>query len=130
MTVESLLRALGDETEDAEEGKFCISLLTLHLFIHTNHSCPYYSPLFLTFLPSHPHLTNIHPPSESFLLFSQPIPSQNLGFVDQTATSIDLTIAGRDLTIHQSPTILSSTRGGGTTGAGMSFPLPPNYSRS
>ncbi|KFY85781.1 hypothetical protein V500_08126 [Pseudogymnoascus sp. VKM F-4518 (FW-2643)] len=55
--------------------------------------------------------------SKSFLLFSQPIPSQNLGFVDQTATSIDLTIAGRDLTIHQSPTILSSTRGGGTTGA-------------
>ncbi|OBT94918.2 hypothetical protein VE01_07504 [Pseudogymnoascus verrucosus] len=73
MTVESLLRALGDEIEDAEE--------------------------------------------ESFLLFSQPIPSQNLGFVDQTATSIDLTIAGRDLTIYQSPTILSSTRGGGTTGA-------------
>ncbi|ELR04390.1 hypothetical protein VC83_02143 [Pseudogymnoascus destructans] len=73
MTVESLLRALGDEIEDAEE--------------------------------------------ESFLLFSQPIPSQNLGFVDQSATSIDLTIAGRDLTIHQSPTILSSTRGGGTTGA-------------
>ncbi|OBT91195.1 hypothetical protein VE02_00324 [Pseudogymnoascus sp. 03VT05] len=55
--------------------------------------------------------------AKSFLLFSQPIPSQNLGFVDQSATSIDLTIAGRDLTIHQSPTILSSTRGGGTTGA-------------
>ncbi|KAL5348388.1 Ribosomal protein lysine methyltransferase [Pseudogymnoascus australis] len=73
MTVESLLRSLGDEIEDAEE--------------------------------------------ESFLLFSQPIPSQNLGFVDQSATSIDLSIAGRDLTIHQSPTILSSTRGGGTTGA-------------
>ncbi|KFX98078.1 hypothetical protein V490_02472 [Pseudogymnoascus sp. VKM F-3557] len=73
MTVESLLRSLGDEIEDAEE--------------------------------------------ESFLLFSQPIPSQNLGFVDSSATSIDLTIAGRDLTIHQSPTILSSTRGGGTTGA-------------
>ncbi|OBT78936.1 hypothetical protein VF21_02846 [Pseudogymnoascus sp. 05NY08] len=55
--------------------------------------------------------------AKSFLLFSQPIPSQSLGFVDQSATSIDLTIAGRDLTIHQSPTILSSTRGGGTTGA-------------
>ncbi|OBT66150.1 hypothetical protein VE03_05168 [Pseudogymnoascus sp. 23342-1-I1] len=83
MTVESLLRALGDEIEDAEEGKSLIALITL----------------------------------QSFLLFSQPIPSQNLGFVDQSATSIDLTIAGRDLTIYQSPTILSSTRGGGTTGA-------------
>lgn len=46
------------------------------------------------------------------------IPSQNLGFVDSKATVLDLTIDGRDLTIHQSPTILSSTRDGGTTGAG------------
>jgi hypothetical protein len=52
------------------------------------------------------------------LLFSQSIPSQNLGFVDSKATSIDITVGGRDLTIHQSPTILSSTRDGGTTGAG------------
>ncbi|KAL3418276.1 hypothetical protein PVAG01_09992 [Phlyctema vagabunda] len=54
---------------------------------------------------------------ESFLLFSQSLPSQNLGFVDAKATVLDLSIAGRDLTIHQSPTILSSNRGGGTTGA-------------
>ncbi|KAI1819493.1 hypothetical protein F4861DRAFT_137083 [Xylaria intraflava] len=52
---------------------------------------------------------------ETFLLFSQDIPSQNLGFVDPHATTIDLTIAGKDYTIHQSPTILN--RPGSTTGA-------------
>jgi hypothetical protein len=52
------------------------------------------------------------------LLFSQSIPSQNLGFVDSRATSIEIAVGGRDLTIRQSPTILSSTRDGGTTGAG------------
>ncbi|KAI2628398.1 hypothetical protein GGS21DRAFT_241823 [Xylaria nigripes] len=52
---------------------------------------------------------------ETFLLFSQDIPSQNLGFVDPQATTIDLAIAGRDYTIHQSPTILN--RPGSTTGA-------------
>ncbi|QSZ33772.1 hypothetical protein DSL72_005343 [Monilinia vaccinii-corymbosi] len=57
------------------------------------------------------------PEEEAFLLFSQTIPSQNLGFVDSKATEIDLTINGRDLTIHQSPTMLSSNRDGGTTGA-------------
>ncbi|KAF7900552.1 uncharacterized protein EAF01_007854 [Botrytis porri] len=57
------------------------------------------------------------PEEEAFLLFSQTIPSQNLGFVDSKATEIDLTINGKDLTIYQSPTILSSNRDGGTTGA-------------
>lgn len=55
---------------------------------------------------------------ESFLLFSQAIPSQNLGFIDPKATSLDITVAGRDLTIQQSPTLLSSNRKEGTTGAG------------
>ncbi|PTU18464.1 hypothetical protein P175DRAFT_0503260 [Aspergillus ochraceoroseus IBT 24754] len=54
---------------------------------------------------------------ESFLLFSQDIPSSNLGFVDSKATSVDLTIHDHDYTIHQSPTLLSSSRAGGTTGA-------------
>ncbi|KAG9240503.1 hypothetical protein BJ878DRAFT_449329 [Calycina marina] len=54
---------------------------------------------------------------EAFLLFSQSIPSQNLGFVDQAATTIEVSIGGRDLLIHQSPTVLSSNRSGGTTGA-------------
>ena len=57
------------------------------------------------------------PSEETFLLFSQSIPSQNLGFIDSKATSIDVAVAGRDLTIDQSPGLLSSNRGGGTTGA-------------
>lgn len=55
---------------------------------------------------------------ETFLLFSRDIPSQNLGFVDARASKLELTVAGRDYVIHQSPTVLSSNRAGGTTGAG------------
>ncbi|KAK0742171.1 hypothetical protein B0T21DRAFT_409009 [Apiosordaria backusii] len=55
--------------------------------------------------------------SETFELFAQELPSQNLGFVDSKASTVELTIAGRDLTIHQSPGVLSSNRAGGTTGA-------------
>ncbi|KFG87937.1 hypothetical protein MANI_028184 [Metarhizium anisopliae] len=54
---------------------------------------------------------------ETFLLYSNAIPSQNLGFIDPKATSLEITLADRDLTIHQSPTVLGSTRAGGTTGA-------------
>ncbi|KAM7195684.1 ribosomal lysine N-methyltransferase 5 [Naviculisporaceae sp. PSN 640] len=58
------------------------------------------------------------PDEETFDLFAQELPSsQNLGFIDSKAKTLDLTIAGRDLTIHQSPGILSSSRAGGTTGA-------------
>ncbi|KAH8205546.1 hypothetical protein TruAng_000252 [Truncatella angustata] len=57
------------------------------------------------------------PDEETFLLFSQDIPSQNLGFVDSRASKLDLTIAGKDYVINQSPTVLSSNRAGGTTGA-------------
>ncbi|RYP90379.1 hypothetical protein DL770_003526 [Monosporascus sp. CRB-9-2] len=57
------------------------------------------------------------PEEETFLLFSQDIPSQNLGFVDSHAALINLTLANKDYTIHQSPTILTSNREGGTTGA-------------
>ncbi|KAI9795965.1 MAG: hypothetical protein M1835_004859 [Candelina submexicana] len=59
----------------------------------------------------------IDPEEESFLLFSLAISSQNLGFVDSKAVIVELSIAGQDLTIHQSPTILSSNRKKGTTGA-------------
>ncbi|KAI1011032.1 hypothetical protein LB504_002866 [Fusarium proliferatum] len=58
---------------------------------------------------------------ETFMLYSQPIPSMNLGFVDSRATSVDVSVADRDYTIHQSPTVLSSSRAGGTTGAAPSF---------
>ncbi len=57
------------------------------------------------------------PEEESFLLFSQSIPSQNLGFVDAKATDLEITVSGRDLSIVQSPGLLSSNREGGTTGA-------------
>ena len=57
------------------------------------------------------------PEEETFLLFSQDLPSQNLGFVDAKATSLDITISGRDLNIIQSPGLLSSNRTEGTTGA-------------
>ncbi|KAI1651354.1 uncharacterized protein F4817DRAFT_324263 [Daldinia loculata] len=55
------------------------------------------------------------PEEETFLLYSQDIPSQNLGFVDPQATTLDLSVAGKDYVIHQSPTILN--RPGSTTGA-------------
>lgn len=56
--------------------------------------------------------------TESFLLFSQQIPSQNLGFVDPKAKILDLTITGRDVRIRQSPGLLVANRKEGTTGAG------------
>ncbi|KAK2072478.1 hypothetical protein P8C59_006829 [Phyllachora maydis] len=54
---------------------------------------------------------------ETFDLFAQDLPSRDLGFVDPKAPVLELTVAGRDLTIHQSPGLLSSDRAGGTTGA-------------
>ena len=97
--MQSFLDSLGEEVSDPEEGK---SLRSSKNSLH-----------WLTVL------------TESFLLFSQSIPSQNLGFVDRKATVLEVTINDRDLTIHQSPTILSSNRGGGTTGAGkrLSFSI-------
>ena len=55
---------------------------------------------------------------ETFFLFSQTTPSQGLGFVDSKAVVLEVEVAGKDYTIHQSPTLLSSNRAGGTTGAG------------
>ncbi|KAL2754402.1 hypothetical protein ACRALDRAFT_1070203 [Sodiomyces alcalophilus JCM 7366] len=81
----------------------------------------------------------LDPEEETFDLFSRPIPSQNLGFIDPKAQSLDVSVpispgshstdqgskgaaargaeATLDFTIHQSPAILSSDRAGGTTGA-------------
>jgi len=36
---------------------------------------------------------------ETFLLFSQSLPSRDLGFVDSKATSLNINVAGKDLTI-------------------------------
>lgn len=51
------------------------------------------------------------------MLFSQDIPSNNLGFVDATAETIEVEIAGHDYTFQQSPGLLKSNSAGGTTGA-------------
>lgn len=52
------------------------------------------------------------PEEETFLLFSQQLPSQDLGFVDAKATSLEVTVGRRELNIQQSPSILSSNREG------------------
>ncbi|MCJ1244966.1 hypothetical protein MMC30_002167 [Trapelia coarctata] len=57
------------------------------------------------------------PEEESFLLFSQSLPSQDLGFANSKAKTLELEVGGLNVTIHQSPTLLSSNRDGGTTGA-------------
>ncbi|KAK1138996.1 Ribosomal protein lysine methyltransferase [Aspergillus melleus] len=54
---------------------------------------------------------------ESFLIFSEPIPSANLGMIDPRAPSVEISIHDQDYTVHQSPAVLSSARAGGTTGA-------------
>ncbi|KAF2275634.1 uncharacterized protein EI97DRAFT_419981 [Westerdykella ornata] len=58
------------------------------------------------------------PEEEAFVVFSQHGPShQSLGFIDSKAAAIELSVAGRDLTIHHSRGLLTSDRKQGTTGA-------------
>ncbi|TQS31465.1 hypothetical protein Golomagni_08252, partial [Golovinomyces magnicellulatus] len=57
------------------------------------------------------------PEEETFLLYTQPIPSQNLGFIDRESRTVEVTVGDKEYTIHQSPSVLSSDRKGGTTGA-------------
>ncbi|PHH66818.1 hypothetical protein CDD81_5950 [Ophiocordyceps australis] len=58
------------------------------------------------------------PDQDTFLLYSQPLPpSQDLGFVDARASSVQVELGGRGVELHQSPTLLASSRAGGTTGA-------------
>ncbi|KAK5721834.1 Ribosomal protein lysine methyltransferase [Elasticomyces elasticus] len=56
---------------------------------------------------------------ETFDLFTNAAPLPNLGMVDPNATSIELTIAGRDFTVTQSPGLLHSNQKLGTTGAAV-----------
>lgn len=56
---------------------------------------------------------------ETFDLFSQPLPSQDLGMLDPKSPTVEVTVNGRDFTITQSPGILQSSRAGGTTGAAL-----------
>ncbi|KAK7415318.1 Ribosomal protein lysine methyltransferase [Neonectria punicea] len=66
------------------------------------------------------------PEEETFLLYAQPIPSLDLGFIDPRASAVDVCVAGRDFTIHQSPSVLSSNRAGGTTGA-VVWKITPSF---
>lgn len=54
----------------------------------------------------------------AFLVFSHALPSQSLGFIDARAATLQLTVAGHDLLLRQSPGLLTSHRKEGTTGAG------------
>ncbi|KXT07656.1 hypothetical protein AC578_10226 [Pseudocercospora eumusae] len=56
---------------------------------------------------------------ETFHLFSQSLPSQDLGMLDAKTNLLELSIAGRHFDITQSPGLLQSQRGGGTTGAAV-----------
>lgn len=98
MNLHGFLQSIGEEVDDSEEGMFFFFFF-----------------LSLLLLLEKKELMNV----ESFLLFSQDIPSANLGFIDSRATTVDISILGEDYTVHQSPTLLSSSRARGTTGAGM-----------
>lgn len=97
MPCQDLLQTLGDVVEDPEEGQ---------------------TPPSSSNEGNGTIMIRLAEP-ESFLLFSQRIPSQNLGFLDNRATTLEVSISSRYFTIHQSPTLLSSNRAAGTTGAGM-----------
>ena len=60
---------------------------------------------------------------DGFLLFSQPLHSPDLGMIDPKTAILDITVAGRDFCIQQSPAVLTSHRAGGTTGAGKRIRL-------
>lgn len=57
--------------------------------------------------------------TETFDIFSEPTVSQDLGMVDPKASCLEITVAGRDFILSQSPGVLQSARGGGTTGAAV-----------
>ncbi|KAL7814231.1 hypothetical protein V8C44DRAFT_326131 [Trichoderma aethiopicum] len=54
---------------------------------------------------------------ETFLLYANTVPLEGLGFIDSRASTLDIQLNGKDVTIHQSPGVLASSRKGGTTGA-------------
>ncbi|TFB03693.1 Diaminohydroxyphosphoribosylamino-pyrimidine deaminase [Trichoderma ghanense] len=57
------------------------------------------------------------PEEETFLLYANTSPLQGLGFIDARSSTLDVQLNGKDVTIHQSPGVLASSRKGGTTGA-------------
>ncbi|KAI9729736.1 MAG: hypothetical protein M1834_006687 [Cirrosporium novae-zelandiae] len=63
---------------------------------------------------------------ESFLLFSQDIPSHSLGILDPSS-ELDISVGKKDFSIRQSLGVLSSNRAGGTTGA-VVWKVTPRFS--
>lgn len=88
MNLETLSRLFGDEIQDPEEGQ----------------SYPFLPFTLLISL-------------ETFSLFTQSIPSSNLGFVSRSDHTLTLSLGKRDITIAQSPSLLTSNISTGTTGA-------------
>ena len=97
MALANLLQELGEEIQVPEEGKYSRSRRNMlnkrKMLIDT---------------------------LESFLLFAQADRSSNLGFVDLKKRFLEISVAGKDLVIEQSPSLLNSNRADGTTGAGGS----------
>ncbi|KAL6155310.1 Ribosomal protein lysine methyltransferase [Exserohilum turcicum] len=59
------------------------------------------------------------PEEDAFVVFSQQLPSQSLGFFDSPAPTLQFHVAGRHLVIHHSKGLLTSDRKAGTTGAAI-----------
>ncbi|RAR00408.1 diaminohydroxyphosphoribosylamino-pyrimidine deaminase [Stemphylium lycopersici] len=75
----------------------------------------------------------VDPEEDAFVVFSQDIPSQSLGFFDDQAATLEFNVAGHDLVIHHSKGLLTSDRKAGTTGAEphqsrpLQYPYPYPY---
>lgn len=91
----ALLMSIGHEVSDPEEG---ITLM-VYLITHTKNA----------------KLMKI---SESFIIRCQTLTSLNLGLIDSDASQLKVEVGNREFLIHQSLSLLSSDRSGGTTGAG------------
>lgn len=116
--LEQLISQLEDEIQDPEEGRLSrVSFYTTHSKLSLYHYTIFFSLLTFCQLPI----------LETFLLYANDIPSQGLGFIDSHASVLELQLGGRDITIHQSPGVLASSRKGGTTGAGQ-FLSPSPFS--
>jgi hypothetical protein len=106
---DKLTALLGDDIEAPDQGSHHIHLSPLipGLRLQLTESC-----------------------SETFEIFSHDFPSSNLGFVDSNAQEVEVSIAGKEYTIRQSPGLLSSNRKEGTTGSGKSAEIKTNRSNS
>ncbi|KAK6337734.1 hypothetical protein TWF696_001214 [Orbilia brochopaga] len=57
------------------------------------------------------------PDEECFLLVSNKPDNRDLGFVDRSQSTVSVSVNSHDFLIHQSPSLLTSSRPAGTTGA-------------